>query len=147
MLLAAVKNMKLCQAFYKSTPNKWSNKKPKTKFHPLKLPYLVVLGGDRWRWWGHFRLALGISVVSGGVGGLVPPISCRISRSRDSNGCRSGYSDGGSCGGEGCSYSVSSHWSLMHGVACHCGRMSVGYSSGRLLTTRQKRQNFSNYIL
>ncbi len=101
--------------------------------------YLVVLWGDRWRWWRDLGLALRVAVVSGSMGWLVSSISCS-SCSCHGNRCRPGDSNSGCSGSIGCSYSVCRYRCLMNCVAGHGGGMRVCYPGSWLLTENTKKK-------
>ena len=95
--------------------------------------YLVVLRGDRWWWWGDFRLSLRVAVVSGSVCWLVSSVSCSSSCCHG-DGRRPRYSNSGRSGSIGRRHGVCGHWCLMNCVTGHCGGMCVCYPGSWLLT-------------
>ncbi len=97
--------------------------------------YLVVLWGNRRRWWGYLRLSLCIPIIRGSVGLLVSSISTGSSCCCYCNWCRP--SNGG-CRGVGCCHRVCRHRCLMHSIAGHCRGVGVCYPSGRLLTVEER---------
>lgn len=99
--------------------------------------YLVVLWGDRWRWWRDFRLALRVAVVCRRVGWLVRPIS----RGRYRAGRHPSNTYRACTGRVRRRHAVCRHRCLMNCVAGHRGRMRVGHPGSWLLTGRAREKH------
>lgn len=108
-------------------------KDPRRQITSFSFLYLVVLWGNRRRWWRYLRLSLCIPVIRGSVGWLVSSIS-----TGSNNWCRPSNSNRAGCRGVGCCHRVCRHRCLMHSIAGHCSGVGVCYPSGRLLTAEDR---------